>query len=91
MFWILLDKIVEELTRFSSVKQLVRFLKQKVGGKASRKVYTFTEEYPLEQSLSQMSTPKKLRFPEARVIEGVDQDGARLSRFCVVLLLFFES
>ena len=77
--------------KFSSVKQMVRFLKLKVGAKASRKVCTFTEAYPLERSLSRMSTPKKIRNPEARLIEGDDQDGARLSSFCIVLLQFFES
>ena len=77
--------------KFSSVKQLVRFLKQKVGGKASRNIYPITEAYPLERSLSWMSTPKKLRLPEAHLIEEVDQDGARLSSFCVVLFQFFES
>ena len=70
---------------------MVRFLKQKVGRKASRKVYTITEAYPLERSLSQISTPKKLRLPKAHLIEEVDQDGARLSSFRVVLFQFFES
>ena len=39
MSWILLDKTVVALTMFSSVKQLIRFLKDKVGDKASRKIY----------------------------------------------------
>src|SRR3954462_4152288 len=71
--------------KFSSVKHLVRFLKLKVGDQASRKAYTITEAYPLERSSSLMSTPKKLRIPEAHLIEELDQDGARLSSFCVVL------
>ena len=77
--------------KFSSVKQLVRFLKLKVGDKASRKVHTITEAYPLERSLSRMSTPKNLRIPEAHLIEEVDQEGTRLSSFCVVLFRFIES
>jgi hypothetical protein len=71
--------------KFSSVKQMVRFLKLLVGDKASTKIYSFIEAYPLERSLSRMSTPKKIRNPEAHPIEEVDQDGARLSCFCVVL------
>ena len=91
MFWILLVKTVEELTRFSSVKQLVRFLKDKVGDKASRKIYKLLKHILWSEVLSWKSTRKKLWFPEAQLIEEVEEDGTILSCFCVVLFLFFES
>ena len=84
-------KKVEEITRFSSAKQLVRFLKEKVGDKASRKIYTLLKHNPWSEAISRKSTPKKLWFPKAEVIEENEEDGARLSCFCVVLFLFFES
>ena len=91
MFWILLDKTVEELTRFSSVKQLVRFLKDKVGDKALRKIYKLLKHIPWSEAILRKSTPKKVWFPEAELIKENEEDDTRVSCFCVVLFLFFES
>ena len=46
---------------------------------------------PWSEALSRRVTPKKLRFLEAELIEGNEEESARLSSFCVVLFLFFES
>src|SRR3954464_6314745 len=76
--WILLDKAVEELTRFSSVKQLVRFLKDKVGDKSSRKIYKLLKHILRSEVLSRKSPPKNLWFPEAELIE----EGLEVVREC---------
>ena len=41
-----MDKTVEELTMFSSIKQLIRFLKEMFCGKASRKIYKLLKLIP---------------------------------------------
>ena len=60
-----MDKTVEELTMFSSVKQLIRFLKDKVGDKYSGKMEKMLKHFPLSEALSRRVTPKKLWFSEA--------------------------
>ena len=72
-------------------KQLLKFLENRLGDKASWKYYKLSKHNPLSKVLSRRKTPKKLGFSEAELIEGNEEDGPRLSSFCVVLFLLFES
>ena len=72
-------------------KQLLRFLENKMVGRSSRQSYKMSKLFPWSEALSRWVTPKKLRSYEAKLIEGNEEDDARLSSFCVVLFLFFES
>jgi len=50
VFWILLDKTVEELTMFSSVNSCFRFLENKLSGRSSRKMDKMSKLIPWSEA-----------------------------------------
>ena len=72
-------------------KQLLRFLENNLGDKSSGKMDKMLKHIPWSEALSRRVTPKKLWFSEAELVKGNEEDGARLSSYCVVPFLFFES